>query len=78
MHEPSFAHTVDRDGEIGHDPALAANVRDTVRVPLTLLGSAGSQTQKEALIHEAQRSRGLSDAPLRRTLNDPSDVDDGR
>jgi cyclase len=44
-------NSIDRDGEMkGYDLALAAKVREAVRVPLTILGGAGSLQDIGALV----------------------------
>jgi cyclase len=44
-------NSIDRDGQMkGYDLALAARMRQELRVPLTLLGGAGSHQDIEALL----------------------------
>lgn len=44
-------NSIDRDGQMkGYDLALAARMRQELRVPLTLLGGAGSHQDIEALV----------------------------
>ncbi len=46
-------NSIDRDGQMkGYDLALAARMRQELRVPLTLLGGAGSHQDIEALVAE--------------------------
>ena len=46
-------NSIDRDGQMkGYDLALAAQMRRELRVPLTLLGGAGSHQDIEALLGE--------------------------
>jgi imidazole glycerol-phosphate synthase subunit HisF len=44
-------NSIDLDGAMnGYDLALAANIRQTVNIPITILGGAGSLTDIETLI----------------------------
>jgi cyclase len=46
-------NSIDRDGEMkGYDLALAAQLRDAVHVPLTVLGGAGSLADIGQLIRQ--------------------------
>lgn len=46
-------NSIDRDGQMkGYDLALAASMRQALRVPLTLMGGAGSHQDIEALLGE--------------------------
>lgn len=46
-------NSIDRDGQMqGYDLALAARIRRELRIPITVLGGAGSQQDIEALLAE--------------------------
>lgn len=48
-----MVNSIDRDGQMkGYDLALAARMRQELRVPLTILGGAGSHQDIEALLGE--------------------------
>jgi cyclase len=45
-------NSIDRDGQMkGYDLALAQKIRDAVKIPITVLGGAGSLEDIRALIH---------------------------